>query len=88
MHSPYQSFSLPSVLQTGPINLDSITSATELLEYGLDVMKQELMSRGLKCGGTLEQRAERLFSIKGLTQEEIEPSLFAKNGGKNLKKKN
>lgn len=73
--------------KTGPINLDSISSAAELLEYGLDIMKQELMNRGLKCGGTLEQRAERLFSVKGLTQEEIEPSLFAKNGGKNLKKK-
>ena len=73
--------------QTGPIELDNVSSIAELLKYGLDPLKQELMKRGLKCGGTLEQRAERLFSVKGLTQEEIDPSLFAKNGGKNLKKK-
>ena len=76
------------IFQAGPIDLDTIASVDELLNYGLDPLKQELMRRGLKCGGTLEQRADRLFSVKGLTQEEIDPSLFAKNGGKNLKKKN
>ena len=75
------------LFQAGPIDLDTVSSVEELLTYGLDGLKQELMSRGLKCGGTLEQRAERLFSVKGLTQDQIEPSLFAKNGGKNLKKK-
>jgi Replication stress response SDE2 C-terminal len=27
----------------------------------------------MKCGGTLEQRAERLMSVKGLKQSEIDP---------------
>lgn len=36
------------------------------------------MEQGLKCGGTLQQRAERLMAVKGLTKEEIDPSLFAK----------
>jgi Replication stress response SDE2 C-terminal len=28
---------------------------------------------GMKCGGTLEQRAERLMSVKGLKPSEIDP---------------
>lgn len=76
------------LFQGGPVDLDKISSVDELLAYGLDSLKEELMRRGLKCGGTLEQRAERLYSVKGLTQDQIDPSLFAKNGGKNLKKKN
>jgi splicing factor 3A subunit 3 len=36
------------------------------------------MSQGLKCGGTLEERAQRLFSTKGV--KEIDQSLLAKKG--------
>lgn len=35
------------------------------------------MALGLKCGGTLEERAQRLFSTKGL--KSLDPSLLAKN---------
>jgi splicing factor 3A subunit 3 len=42
------------------------------------------MALDLKCGGTLEERAQRLFSTKGKSMAEIDPSLFAKTkGGKN-----
>ena len=70
---------------TGPVNLDEFTSASQLESLGLDSLKSELMSRGLKCGGTLQQRAERLWAVKGKTKDEIDPSFFAKPS--RLKKK-
>jgi len=44
-----------------PIDLELHTSAKQLEGYGLEHLKQDLMRRGLKCGGSLEQRALRLF---------------------------
>ena len=40
------------------------------------------MALGLKCGGTLEERASRLFSTKGKGLNELDPALFAKSKGK------
>ena len=40
------------------------------------------MALGLKCGGTLEERASRLFSTKGKGLNELDPTLFAKSKGK------
>ncbi|ESP02292.1 hypothetical protein LOTGIDRAFT_138644, partial [Lottia gigantea] len=60
------------------IDLDKYNSVEELEALGLNRLKNSLMEKGLKCGGTLQQRAERLFSIKGLKQEDIDPSLFSK----------
>lgn len=45
---------------------------------GLEKLKSLLIERGMKCGGTLQQRAERLFSVKGLDPKDIDPSLLAK----------
>lgn len=45
---------------------------------GLNRLKGELMALGLKCGGTLQERAARLFSVMGLAREQIDPALFAK----------
>jgi len=42
------------------------------------------MALSLKCGGTLEQRAERLFSTKGRKIEELPAKLFCKS--KSVKK--
>lgn len=49
------------------------------MEKGLggEKIKLILASMGLKCGGTVRQRAERLWSVKGKALDEIEPSLFA-----------
>ena len=44
-----------------------------------DVLKHTLQSMGLKCGGTVAERAQRLFSIRGKSKDEIDPSLFAKS---------
>ena len=54
------------------------------LEAGLggEKIKMILASMGLKCGGTVRQRAERLWSVKGKAADEIDPSLFAGGRGK------
>lgn len=62
------------------VDLVSVSSVGQLESLGLDVLKEELMSRGLKCGGTLTERAARLFSIRGLTPDQIDPALLAKPG--------
>ena len=45
---------------------------------GADRVKEALQALGLKCGGTLRQRAKRLMSTKGRRLEELDKSLFAK----------
>lgn len=67
------------------INLDDYSSVEELEKIGLDELKKELQNRGLLCGGTLRERAERFFSIKGKQISEIDPSLFAKPNKKRKK---
>lgn len=61
-----------------PIDLMVFNSAAEMEALGLDKLKMELMSLGLKCGGTLKERAARLFSVRGLSRDQIDPALFAK----------
>ncbi|CAG5126108.1 unnamed protein product [Candidula unifasciata] len=70
-----------------PVDLDRYDSKDELASLGMERLKNALMTRGLKCGGTLEERAERLFSVKGLSSDEIDPSLYAKGKGKGKKSK-
>ncbi|XP_026025370.1 replication stress response regulator SDE2 isoform X1 [Astatotilapia calliptera] len=60
------------------LDLLSVASVEQLESLGLDVLKKELMSRGLKCGGTPSERAARLFAIRGLSADEIDPLLLAK----------
>ncbi|NXT79674.1 SDE2 regulator, partial [Zapornia atra] len=61
-----------------PIDLLAFNSAAEMEALGLDKLKMELMALGLKCGGTLKERATRLFSVRGLSRDQIDPALFAK----------
>ncbi|XP_019405099.1 PREDICTED: protein SDE2 homolog [Crocodylus porosus] len=65
-------------MKSTPINLLAFNSATEMEALGLDKLKFELMALGLKCGGTLQERAARLFSVRGLPKDQIDPALFAK----------
>ena len=62
-----------------PIDLDKYKSAKELENLGADRLKMELMSLGLKCGGTLQHRAERLFSTKGKAREDWSTQILAKS---------
>ena len=61
-----------------PVNLDEFDSAKDLEALGLNHLKSELTRRGMKCGGALPERASRLFSVKGLSPNEIDPILLAK----------
>ncbi|XP_065214834.1 splicing factor 3A subunit 3 [Planococcus citri] len=69
------------------LDLSAFSSWQELATLGLDRLKSALLALGLKCGGTLEERAERLFSTKGKT--DLDPSLMIKpNSGKSKRSKN
>ncbi|CAB1412808.1 unnamed protein product [Pleuronectes platessa] len=71
--------------QPQPLDLSSVSSVDQLESLGLDVLKEELMSRGLKCGGALSERAARLFCVRGLTPDQIDPALLSKPGKKKRK---
>jgi len=60
-----------------PIDLMCYSSAVELEVLGLIALKSELMRLGLKIGGNLKQRAERLWSTKGLTPDLYDPAIKA-----------
>ncbi|XP_041740326.2 replication stress response regulator SDE2 [Coregonus clupeaformis] len=64
--------------EDGPLDLQAVHSDKELETLGLDRLKAELIARGMKCGGTLSERAVRLFSTIGLSAEDIDPALLAK----------
>ncbi|XP_064473083.1 splicing factor 3A subunit 3-like [Ornithodoros turicata] len=61
------------------LDLSAFSSWEELASLGLDRLKSALMALGLKCGGTLEERAQRLFSTKGKQISELDPALFTKS---------
>ena len=46
---------------------ETAESVGDLEALGLEVLKQELLRLGAKCGGTLAERATRLFRLKGVT---------------------
>ncbi|VDN17179.1 unnamed protein product [Gongylonema pulchrum] len=66
------------------INLDDYNSSESLQHLGLDHLKHALEVRGLKCGGSLAERAARLYSVKGLKPEQFPKNVRA--GGKAKKK--
>ncbi|XP_051145401.1 uncharacterized protein LOC127261201 [Andrographis paniculata] len=72
--------SVSSDLQSSekPLNFDEYHSAAELEVLGMERLKSELQTRGLKCGGTLQERAARLFLLKTTPLEMLPKKLFAK----------
>jgi len=67
----------PSTIQDF-IDLDYYSSVDELVELGPEKLKQALAALGLKTGGTVQQRAERLFLTKVTALEELDWKHFAK----------
>lgn len=63
---------------SGPLDLSRFETAKDLEVAGLEVLKAELQRHGLKCGGSLTQRAERLFLIKSTPLDQIDKAHFAK----------
>ena len=51
------------------IDLDDYSTVEELIEEGPERLKEGLAARGLKTGGTILQRAERLFLTKDTPQK-------------------
>ena len=70
----------PIAATPDPIELDSISSREDLEKFSLEVLKITLMSFGLKCGGTLQERVERLYTFKVTPKEQLLPSIFAAKG--------
>lgn len=67
----------PSNSEAQPLRLGMFNTVEELEALGLDRLKQGLEALGLKCGGTLRDRAERLWSIRGKKLEDIPAKLKA-----------
>ncbi|CAH8447389.1 unnamed protein product [Heterobilharzia americana] len=59
--------------------LHETDTAESLEKFGLDVLKATLSARGLKCGGTLKERAGRLFLVKDLSPDRYPVKLLAKS---------
>lgn len=65
--------------ETEPFDLNQVSSIEGLTSLGADRIKSILISMGIKCGGTLEDRANRLFSLKGLKRDEYPAKVRGKN---------
>jgi Replication stress response SDE2 C-terminal/Silencing defective 2 N-terminal ubiquitin domain/SPRY domain len=63
------------------LDLNDYESVEQLELLGLDRLKGALMAIGVKCGGTLQERATRLYSLKGLEPAKYPPKLVAKKEG-------
>ncbi len=61
-----------------PLRLGMFNDPNELEALGLDRLKEALEALGLKCGGTLKDRAQRLWSVRGKKLEDVPASLKAK----------
>ena len=62
----------------GALDLGAFDSADELEVLGAERLKAALAALGLKCGGTLRQRAERLMAVKGVPLDQVDAALFAR----------
>lgn len=63
---------------SAPLRLGLFNDSSELEALGGDRLKEVLESMGLKCGGSVKDRAERLWSIRGKKPEDIPFKLRAK----------
>ncbi|VDL99249.1 unnamed protein product [Schistocephalus solidus] len=61
------------------LDLTAFTKWEELASLGLDRLKSALLALGLKCGGTLEERARRLWDTKGKSLEDLPADMFVTN---------
>jgi splicing factor 3A subunit 3 len=61
------------------LHLAAVESPAALAELGPLAIKRQLAVRGLKCGGTPVQRAERLWAVRGMDVQQIPAKHRAKN---------
>ncbi|KMZ59769.1 Splicing factor 3A subunit 3, putative, expressed [Zostera marina] len=67
--------------QESLIDLDYYNTVEELMEVGPEKLKEALAALGLKVGGTVKQRADRLFLTKDKPLEQLDRKYFAKGSG-------
>ncbi|KAJ8748549.1 hypothetical protein K2173_003450 [Erythroxylum novogranatense] len=60
------------------LDLIQFNSAADFEVYGMEGLKTQLQLYGLKCGGTLQERAARLFLLKSTPLEKLPKKLLAK----------
>mmetsp|Transcript_31086 Transcript_31086/g.93179 ORF Transcript_31086/g.93179 Transcript_31086/m.93179 type:complete len:517 (-) Transcript_31086:46-1596(-) len=60
------------------LDLSKFGAEEELRALGLDRLKRALVALGLKCGGDVNARARRLWSVRGVAPGDIDPKLKAK----------
>ena len=60
-----------------PTRVNVSSHALVFVVAGAEVLKDALAKLGLKCGGTMRQRAERLMLIKTTPLEKLDRKLFA-----------
>lgn len=65
-------------VEAAPVNLADFCSATELEAVGMAQLKAELQRHGLKCGGSLSERAARLFLLKNTAVDKLDQQHFSK----------
>jgi len=73
-----------------PLECDAIQNMSteeEVQSLGMEKLKSELTVLGMKCGGTLEERARRLLAAQGKLRTELDASFFTKVKGKKGKAK-
>ena len=61
------------------INIEQYESVKQLESLGMDRLKLALTTRGCKCGGSAQERATRLFSLKGLERKDFPINVRVKN---------
>lgn len=64
-----------------PLRLGMFNDVSELESLGMDRLKEALEALGLKCGGTLKDRAARLWSVRGLKRDAYPKNILAKGVG-------
>lgn len=65
-----------------PLRLGMFNNPEELEVLGMDRLKEALEAMGLKCGGTLQDRAQRLWSVRGKKPEDYPSNLKIKEAKK------
>lgn len=67
-----------SVHESQPLRLGMFNSVEELEALGANRLKEALYAMNLKCGGTVSEKANRLWSVRGKKPEDIPEKLLLK----------
>lgn len=69
---------IPAQQSQEPLDVASFESAQQLESVGMNRMKAELQRHGMKCGGTMSERAARLFLLKSTSVKHLDRKHLAK----------